>query len=339
MTQIVKWQNTDYVPRAGLEAWHMYEPAVTGNEIIYDYSGNNRTVSCAVSGSPVLQSDKINNEPAHYFDGTSNPLVYTGAVTARHLFVVGSFEETTLAAFRGIFTDKTTYSLLVGDNATTKIFRFVEENYSYEKNDRAFASGDQQAPMSGTFAVMEVLIDSALILDGIQIGQNKTQATHKHKGWFAESLLYSTVKNTYERQKIYEYFARRYKIWQESAAGLKVFPFTPNHARVATFDQEFHRSNPYSGQPKTRIKGNRRGEFDLGFFERRQSEFEAAAAFHDQHYPPQNDFVYIDRKYAPDVAGNNKEFTCEITSSFNDAGSGLTAGLWNYQFMAKEVES
>jgi hypothetical protein len=84
-------ETSGLVPSDGLVAWHRYKAGDSTNGLVKDYSGNARDMAQA-SVPPVIQENLLNSQPGWYFDGTAtNPLIYTGAVTVKHVFVLMAF--------------------------------------------------------------------------------------------------------------------------------------------------------------------------------------------------------------------------------------------------------
>lgn len=330
-----EWTRRKLIPMAGIAAWHSLEDATTDE--IPDYTGNNRTLTCATN-NPVLQTDVINGLPAMYFDGTNDPFGHTApsSFTIKHVFILASFEDATFpATFGGLLTDKATTTILTGNPSTAKFYDTDYElsgDFIYRIADVQHAENDQVAPVSGTFKLMEVSFDVGWTMDGIQIGRDRDNATRLWKGWFAESLLYDRVLDDIARLEIYQYFALKYHLWQETAAGLSVFPFVANKPRSVRRGQEHYLSEPYLGDPKALIRGNKIKQIVPQYLLRSQLEFEAAEDFHGQHYPdPSNHFVFRDYNFYP-----SKDVECRFLTEIEEQGSDVSF-RFNYGFTAIEV--
>lgn len=332
------WKNMNVIPRANLEAWHMYEPAASGHEIIFDYSGNGRHIDTDPSDAPVLTENVIGGQPAWYFDGTGEALQSTSSATivVKHHFVLASNDEATFGAYRGLVTGKTFAGGgpgLIGDSGGTKWNDPVLGGYTdwqYRKNGVLYAQNNMQAPMSGSFALMELSTAAAVGWAGIQLGNDRDFGGRKFKGHFVDSLVYSRVLTDMERFQIYRYFAMRYHVWQQNSAGLDVFPFVTNKPRSSDLDQERFVSEPYNGDPTVLVRGSNKRAFTLPFAARTQAEFEAAEVFHAAHRQP-TPFVYRDCRFYP-----ARDSECTITSSLREQGSEVT-NRFNYAFDAAEV--
>lgn len=321
------WTKKPIVPRANLQAWHQYEAGVSANNLINDYSGNSRHLTCASSGAPVMTLNVLNGEPGWNFNGSANFLNYTGTLTAAHIFILASGEDATFSTYRGLLSDSAPNSILVGDSGTDKFFDFSASfNSEYRKADVVFAANNQKAPVSNVPLLIEVRINSGLgSLDGIQIGQQVNLTARKWKGYFFEELIYSTVQSELARFRIYQYFAMRYKIWPKNAAGLNIFPFASNKTRSAERAKEHYISEPYSGAEKSLVRGSFRGKYQMPYLLREQAEFEAAQAFYEAHSPI-NDFVMRDYRYYP-----YKEVKGRFNSPLSEQGSDVTH-RFNYTF-------
>lgn len=329
-----EWTKRKLLPLGGLEAWHALDLATSGASID-DFSGKNRTLVCP-SNQPVLQTDVINGLPALYFDGTNDPLGYTGAFPARHCFVLASYENAAFGGkLAGLLSDNATNGLLVGNTVSTRFFNFSYSGfgaYDYRRADVPFAESNQQAPVDSVFRLVEISLDAGWSMDGVQVGQDRGFSDRLWQGWFVESLMYSTIKSDAERWEIYRYFAMKYHLWQETAAGLYIFPFQANRTRPTSRGQEHYVSEPYSGDAKVLVRGGKRRDFQMPYLLRTDVEAKAAEKFHEDHYPDQTKhFVLRDFNYYPP-----RDAECRFTSPFEEQGSDV-AFRFNYSFNALEI--
>jgi hypothetical protein len=229
-------------------------------------------------------------------------------------------------------SDKTSITLLVGENGTDRFFDVSgSETFDYRKGELLYAHANQKAPMSGKAAVIELQIPGGVILDAIQIGK-QTSFSRLWKGYFFEEICYSSILNDLGRQRIYEYFAMRYQIWSQTAAGLDVYPFAANRTRAVDDDVENYLSTPYTGDPKSLVRGSLVGAYDLPYVLREQAEFKAAKAFFKQHRPV-TPFVFRDYRFYP-----YEEVAVRFTSSIKEQGSDVTY-RFNYTFSVTELDA
>lgn len=213
---ITQWKNTGLLPTSGQLAWHQYEPSVSGDFIIYDYSGNTRHIQCTPGpNQPVLHTDVIDGQPGWYFSGTSDPLFFLGSNTPKHVFILASADEATFPDYRGLLSGVTSGTILVSD--TTPFDRFFDAGlgagFVYRKDDVLWPNNNMKAPMSGAFGLMEVQMPSGIALDGIQVGKQLALA-RKWKGYFIEQIIYNRVLTTAERMRVKLYFNLKYSQWQ-----------------------------------------------------------------------------------------------------------------------------
>lgn len=227
-----KWIDSGLVPVSGCEAWHSVVVGETGDNIIYDYSGNGRTAVCtAGANAPVVQANILNGEPAIYFDRAAGrlPLKYTGAVSAKHVFCLASYQDATFANFDGILTGISTTPLLIGNSGTNKFFHITDNNpYNFFHNSAVKSSGDETAPVSGKFALSEQIFTNSLTLTGLQIGQDRADTTRKWKGWFAESIVFSRILTERERLGVYLYFNLKYALFNLGVNSLPLYFPSPS---------------------------------------------------------------------------------------------------------------
>jgi hypothetical protein len=318
------WTKNPIVPRGDLYAWHQYDPATAADGVANDYAGANRHLTTGTNKS-VLTLDVLNGQPGWYFDGTRNPMLFDGDVTFKHVFIVARADEATFGSFRGLLSDKTATTLLVGDNGTDEFFDLsAEETFDYRKSDVLFPSSGQKAPMSGAAAVIELQIPTGVTMNAIQIGDQRNLG-RRWKGYFFDQLIYSQIQNELNRQRIYEYFAMRYQIWSEDINGFKIYPFASNKTRSLEQEIENYQSTPYNGDPKALVRGSVEGDYELIFALREQAEYKAAQAFFEEHRPVKK-FVFRDYRFYP-----YESVGVRFTSPIREQGSDVTY-RFNYGF-------
>ncbi len=327
------WKNMNVIPFADLEAWHMYEPGVSGGTLAKDYSGKGRDLTTSgTPDDPIIVPNVLNGEAGWYFDGGSTPLQWAGSVNLKHFFVVCSADEATFSIYRGLLSGLTTGDVLTGKISSGYFYDHVASDY--RKADVQYIAAAQQAPMSGEFAVIEIVYNSGVAMDGIQVGQqrNLSGPVRSWLGYWFETIAYSAVKNDWERLQIYKYIAMRRWLWQKkTTGGLDVFPFPANKTRASQLDQEHYLSEPYMGDPAALVRGDSKGAFTLPFSTRTQAEFEAAEQFVKTHYPVTH-FTYRDFRFNPP-----RDTECSIVSPFREQGSDVSF-RFNYAFDIAETD-
>jgi hypothetical protein len=323
--------NPNYVPRKDLYAWHQYDPLTSADGVVNDFSGHGRHYGTAANKS-VLTLDVLNGQPGWYFDGTSDPMLYDSLSTFKHIFILARADEAVFSVYRGLLSDKTATTLLVGNQATNKFLDLTgEETFDYYKSQVFYEPLSQFAPMAGNAAVIELQIPTGVTMDAIQIGKQRI-FERRWKGYFFEDIIYSEIKNAAERQRIYEYFAMRYQVWSMTVDGLDLFPFAANRTRAVEIDIENYQSTPYNGQLKALVRGTDVGDYDLPYLLREQAEFDAATEFFKQHRPV-TPFAIRDYRFCP-----AKEIPVRFTSSLREQGSDVTY-RFNYTFGVHEIGS
>ena len=208
------WTETEIMPDPF--AWYQYTPTVSGHNIIYDSVADKHIVGDA-GNSPVLTENVLGAHPGWYFNGTRDPLTYSGDVTIKHAFILASNEDATFATYQGLLTGETSGDVLVGDNGTTKFFD-LGLGVTYTNEGIAYDEDDQQAPMSGTFRLLEVSLSAGFGLDGIQVGQQKADTSRRWQGHFIEMVLFDRVLTTAEVRRVRLYFNVKFGEW---ARGLR----------------------------------------------------------------------------------------------------------------------
>lgn len=205
------WTATEIIPDA--YAWYQYQPGASGGQVIYDSIGD-KHITADVSNSPVLTTNVLNGQPGWYFNGSRDPLVYSGAADFKHAFILASNDDATFDGYQGLLTGDTSGDVLVGQDAATKFFD-LGIGVSYTKSGTDYAEANQQAPMSGNFALLEIHRTAGFSLDGIKIGQQRDIAGRLWKGYFLEAILFDRVLTAAETRRVRLYFNIKFKTWQQ----------------------------------------------------------------------------------------------------------------------------
>lgn len=297
------WTQGHYIPKKDLIAWHAADTTNTASAVD-DASGNGRHMTCA-SSQPAFLTNVINGLPAIEWDGTDNPLAYSGTVFPYHAFVVACYTDTAFPAGDlgngGLLTGVTAGDILVANVSSTRFFDFDYEalgTYKYRRRDVQFAENDLQSSFNNAMSIFEVSLTSGYTLDGIQVGQQRNITARKWKGRWCEQLIYGRVLAEQERLMIYEYLAMKYLLWRRVASGLDVFPFQPNWQYALTADKLVLSSTAVSGSVKARSKSSAKISYDLRFENRWQPEYDATRSFWDLKYPGTS-FIYRDDAFSP----------------------------------------
>jgi hypothetical protein len=324
------------LPKSGLQYWHdaglatasPYE-ALTG-VTIPDRSGNGRHVNQPTSG-PAIETNAINGRTAVAWAGTQNPLVYTGVVTLRHLFIIASYTDATFSAdYPGLITALTGVPILTGDASTTKFFNnSYGSNYKFRRRDVIFAENNQQAAMSGAFSIYEVSYSTGFTIDGIQYGRDRDFSARKWKGKLPESIGWNRVLTDEERRGVYEFLALKYLLWRRVSSGLNVWPFQADWAQPLNVDKPVLSSTAVSRAWKARAKGSAKKGLQPQFTAREPEELDTAVAFWDEHYPGST-FIYRDDAFSPS-RDTEMRFISPLDSRSNDYRD------IDYNFQALEV--
>lgn len=316
-----------------LEIWAMADGTDSASNL-YDVSGNARNFSVG-STPPILQTN-LNGLQTIYFDGTKNPLSWTGtAFNLKHCFLVVAVEGNTFDAARGLLTGITTNPFLVGVNATDKFNdNGLGTNFSYKKADVAFANNNLKAPVASKFKIIEFVCPDGIDIANLQIGKDRNNAGTNLKGWVAEIICYSRRRGWHVRQQIYKYFANKYYLWRELSDGKLIFPFHNNHASPnKPIAPGLIRSKMVSsGRFKESRSGSILRSFDFGFEPRRQFEIDAISKFEEevlgkQSFALENNSFYPPRRINVRMLGEGIEI--------NPIG----VNLFGYKFSAQQVDN
>jgi hypothetical protein len=216
------WHELGLVPTANMAFWHQYEAGVSGNDIVYDYSGNDHTLTSATP--PVLQTDIVYGQPGWYFNGTSTvPLASAaGSIPIRHYFVLAAHEDATFNLNRGLASGHATNDILTSNSSGTTFFNFGV-GITYRKSNVVYTEANQQAPMSGNFELIEMTFAAGSVLDGIQVGKQRNVAGRIWKGWWVEHLAFDAVLTETQRRRVLLYYAMRYGVHTTAGSAIPLY--------------------------------------------------------------------------------------------------------------------
>lgn len=275
-----------------------------------------KTLTCG-SVYPLLQTDIINGLPVVDFDGTKNPLVYSGSITPKHIIMLAAHQDAAFPSgdngygglLTGVTAGNTDNNILVGGGPTaTKFFDFTI-GLTYKRRDVSFAESNMQAAFNNAISIFEVSFASGFGMDGIQIGKQRAVSPARlWKGYWAALFMWNRVLTTNETADVYEYIACRYRIWRQISSGLNVWPFSPNWSLPGSYGPRELSSSAVSGATKTRTKSSGKNAFEMRFETRNSDEFEAAKAFRDAN----TSFIFRDYGYA-----TPRDLTMRFTSAID----------------------
>jgi hypothetical protein len=212
-----QWKRSGLVPTSGLAGWHMFEEGVSGHNVIADYSGNGRTLTCSPTNAPVVSAETgPNGQYSWYFNGTNTvPLAWSGSIGIHHAFVIASHEDAAFNENRGLLGSVTSGAdLLVSNSSGTTFFNFGFGTLEYRKSGVLYAENNMQAPMGGQFALLEWKLPTGAALDGIQIGRQRDIAARIWKGRFCESLVYAAPLSDLDVERVRLYANIKYAQWE-----------------------------------------------------------------------------------------------------------------------------
>lgn len=221
----IKWRNLGIVPTSGMLFWNTYVSGESAAGAAYDQSGNSRDI--VVSGTnPVLQENIINGNPAWYFDGTNtSPMKSIGALTIKHLFILGGHDGAAFNLNRGLVTGVTSGDLLISNSSGTNWFDFTSigiGSASYYKSGTNYANTAAPAPMN-KLELMEVVASGGITPDGVQVGQQRDLAGRIWKGWFADMIGFDRVLTGSDLRRVYLYYNLRYAVHKAAASAISLY--------------------------------------------------------------------------------------------------------------------
>lgn len=205
----------------GAAAWYPLADITEDGAVteVTDESGNERDllptsiypdaytyIADSVNGRPSIQ---MNEEAPAYYD---EPTTFA----VRDIFTVAKWTggATFTGNERGLLSDAATNPLLVGANGTTKFINLGLGGATvYEKSKTSYSAADQQAPMSD-FELVHLSNTSGWSLDGIILGQDRSDPTRRWIGNAAELLMFPAVQDALTKRRIELYFDLKFGLWQ-----------------------------------------------------------------------------------------------------------------------------
>lgn len=282
--------NTTYTLReSGLLLLADAEQSGVGASSFTDSSGNGRTLA-ALNPKPIIEANVIGGKPAMKFTRTNNPLKYTGQMDIQCGWILAKSSANFLG-YDGLLTALTTYGILVGNSGGNTFFDFGYDLYEYRSNDRIYPDSYRYAPI-GAFKLIFFRFWKPLTVDGIQLGQDRSDATRRFDGYVAMTALYST--NYKCEQDI-----RKDAVSISNYYGLTlsdVYPYQGSKGDQKKLSKIILDDGQVS--PVTIIKRGKRKAFDLRFTGREVAETDYFENFWDAHNPSRR-FIYRDYDYVP----------------------------------------
>lgn len=299
------------VSKNGLHLWYNADesPVIDGTDILSltDLSGNGRTGACLVNYPQYVSSvAAANNMPAIGFDSaTSSPVTNSSSVVLNTMFVVASASGSTFGSqYRGLLGGPGAGDPLglVG-TLSSNLFFDAGNGQVYRKANTVYANNNMVGPMSGLPKVIEMQYTAGIgFALGIQIGKDRNFATRLWDHNVFEIMIYTRILNDYERARIYQYFARKYHLW-ETSGGYDVFPAVCDWNSQATYRKKALFDEAEDGTALSRVKVASKTFFDLNFNGRLPDELSAVKSFYDLKYPGTR-FIYRDKTLYPSVDVN-----------------------------------
>lgn len=260
--------------------------------------GRNLTAS---SSKPTVKTGAINSKRSFLWDGTKNPLVYTGNFTIRCGWMVVKQDGNFAGSYAGILSSPTVYGILTGIGGSSLFYDFQYDYYEYRLNDRIYSASVDKfgnktltapAPVS-SFGIIYFKFWQNLEVEGIQLGQDRNFTDRKFDGEAALLALYNrdfceedVRKNTFSISNSYQ------------IAIYESFPYQGSKVDARSADKRIISDG--QDEPVTRVKRGLRTSFDIAAESRDEIERHAARAFFDE-YKPAKRFFFRDYENIPPI--------------------------------------
>ena len=283
-------------------------------EIATDYSPHSRDL-VTDGNAPIFKTNQQNGKAGISFDGASDPLQNSEQFKVQCGWMVVKFnEDTEFSEYQGLLTDLDASGILVSNNNGTNFFDFLYDSFFYEfrTNDRIYPASDAPAPMN-EYKIIFFRFWTPLSVNGIQIGQDRMDATRKANAVITFLALYS--KNFCE-----EGIRSNTQIIADSF-GLSltnVFPLHADKNSNVTGGGIFNTYKPPEGAVIAEQIESDKFESELSFSNRRQKDWLDFKGYYIAHFP-EIPFIYRDYSVIPpvDYEGNfTTKYQC--TGAVND---------------------
>lgn len=291
--------------------------------VFTDLSGNNRHLTAAAA-PPLIRYNALNNKKEVVWDGTRNPLRYTGNIQIKCGFILfrvsGAFTD-----YNGVLTTPSE-GILVGNKFwQDRFFPFDYKYFEFRSGDRIYPQSDAPAPID-RYDIVFFRFASPLAADGVQLGGDRDFAGRKLNGSILLAALYSGNFCESEIRDIQSIIANSYQVKLEN-----VFPAQGSKTDQSILRRRVLYSTSISGATKARFKDLSRKSFELKFAARSQKELEKSRKFWDEFYLSKT-FLYRDYNLFPPVDTVVKQ---PVETDFAYSGS---VNLFDYAFSVVEAD-
>jgi hypothetical protein len=292
-----------------------------------DFSLKNRNLT-ALSTFPTFATNVVNSKAVYRFSGNQNPLKNAASFNIVCGWMVVKHDLATFPSgsdgYEGFLTDCNTGGILVGEAATSRFFDFMNPSFEIRSNDSIKESSNAPAPMQEFRLIFFRFWKGGIILNGVQIGQDRLDTARQLDGDVAFLALYS--------RDFCESDIRKYSKSVADYFGLTladVFPYVADSASPQVVSKKILRSGNDIFGKTSRVKRGKKRLQTLSFTTRTQSEKDAAEAFWDDHHP---EVEFVVRSYANIPPRDTTVFT--TNDGFNENDRAIN--LWDYGLEVKE---
>lgn len=314
--------------RQGLEAYYQADTLALANnaavENFADLSGKGRHLTAKTSDYPLFKT------AGNYiqFNGSTNSALANNAlfpVTCG--FMVAKYDDPLFPVapdgFKGLLSDLTSLDIFVGNANTNKFFDFGWELHEFRFDERIYPDSDAPAPMQN-WRLLFFRFWKGMMMEGVQIGQQRSLSARKWKGGVKFLALYSQNFTEEEIRKNAESLANHYAITLAD-----VFPYQPDANGVdENGSQTVNFYDPPEGDRISETISEAKRILEMTFSGADQSEVKELKSFFKSHYEQALPFITRDYRFTPpeDIEGY-------FNSQYNLTGS---YPEWKYSFKFRE---
>lgn len=291
-----------------------------------DYSGKNRHLT-EVDPVPVYHANVVNSKGVIRLDASTKALKNPAVFPIRCGWIVAKFSGATFSTYNGLLSGTTNLDnqdILTGNSGEATFFNFLQhKTFEFRSNDRIYPASAAPAPMNA-FKIIFFRFWNPIIVDGIQLGQQKTDTTRR---WIGDIGLVGLYSRDFHEEEVRTYSKAIATNFALTLAD--VYPYLPDIDGVPERPaQSVNFYDPPEGDRISEVLDDSKRIFDLKFSGADQTEVKEMIAFHKSHYASATPCIYRNYKFTPpeDVEGY-------IDSPYDLDGANND---FNYSFRFKE---
>lgn len=216
--------------QSGMLAWYPLTNDAVSATVLIDEAGNN-DLTAVVPGIdvPTVTANQLNGYKAVVHNNDTDYFNYTGSLSVKDVFIVAKVDDTPDFddPFRGLLSGVANINnaLLVGKGSTTRWLSTAEGApvMGYLSDDILQADGARTAPFDAFHRIRISTSGAAVVLDGLNVGQDRQNIDRLFKGKWADIMLFSSQRTEDEAKAIALYQDLKFNLWRTNSTTIN-FP-------------------------------------------------------------------------------------------------------------------